>query len=81
MFLISRLGRSRQPEWEVSTRAGVMVRECTRTRRIQYRDCRTGQWVDVESRGDLAWLIHNAQDVSRETPAWILNREVEQPVP
>ncbi|MGD2081321.1 MAG: hypothetical protein PVF91_00020 [Chromatiales bacterium] len=78
MFRISKLGPRQEPKWKVSTRAGVMFRECAQTQRIQYRDCGTGTWIDVEGPAALAWLIRSAQEVSRDAPPWIRNRKAEQ---
>jgi hypothetical protein len=58
----------------VYTKAGVMFRECRQTHRLQYRNCATNQWVDVESHNALAWVIEDSQAISNEEPAWIRNR-------
>ena len=75
MFGLNGLLPKPRPKWQVATKAGVMFRECARTGRLQYRDCATGRWVDVESHNALAWLIRDAQDVSAQAPAWIQNLE------
>jgi hypothetical protein len=74
MFSLSALLPKHQPKWKVATKAGVMFRECARTGRLQYRDCATGRWIDVESHNALAWMIRDSQELLPQTPAWIQNR-------
>lgn len=79
MFGISKSGLKSKPSWQVYTRAGVMFRECSRTHRLQYRDCATNRWLDVADHNALAWVIRDNQEVSREHPAWIQNGGHEEP--
>jgi hypothetical protein len=74
MFKLARPTLSRRPSWKVYTKAGVMFRECARTHRLQYRDCATRRWIDVESHNALAWLIEDSQEIGADAPAWIRNQ-------
>ncbi len=76
--LIDRLGLSRKPKCEVRTRAGVMIRECVRAQRIQFRDCGTKRWVELESPDEVARPIGASRRVSLQSPAWVQNL---QPAP
>ena len=78
MFHLAKPTLSRRPSWKVYTKAGVMFRECARTHRLQYRDCATRRWVDIDSHNALAWLIQDSQELTANVPAWIQNRTEEE---
>jgi len=81
MFKIPTLFSKQRQIWRVSTKGGVMVRECSRTGRLQYRDCATARWVDVEDREALTRVVEELQEVSHQTPAWVYSKTADPEKP
>ena len=75
--VIAGLVHTRKPNWDVYTASGVMFRQCLRTHRIQYRDCKTHRWIEVESANQLADLIKDSREIWPESPAWAWAQNLE----
>jgi len=73
--LLARLGLREKPSWETFTKTGVLFRQCIRTHRLQYRDCATHRWLEVETREHLAQLIQDSQTISPGSPPWVQQYE------
>ena len=52
MFL-NIFNRSKKNRWDITIKAGDMIRTCRNTGRIEYRDCRSKSWIPLKTKENL----------------------------